>query len=237
VCASILQSLQPKDWQKQNPAIIQAVVSSLLGILSLLTHLKISSFIIPTLEPSQPKDLQRKAIDVFSKLFSVPQIRTLLEVWARRYDNQKFGEFCKMALHNSRCLLRRYNQHQQNLLKSRALRPPSLAPPVKQEEAAILSPSQEVPRTSETSNSEAPQASHIWETKATIGFLLQDEGTRKSQETSQHTTYRQAQAHSHGHVKGSHGVVGGQWPKYQSLGEKVAKMWVLMPPEVRQIIV
>lgn len=131
-----------------------------------------------------------------------------------------------MVLCNSRYLVRRYNQ-QQNLLKRRQ---------AERREEAEQEESQNAGGDAEAGEGAAAEVDPSTEKSTEEGQPEHQQSVSEAEPNQNPAQLHQPRQHPNLRYY-SDSQPNNLWPKYQNLGEKVAKMWMLMPPEARQVIV
>jgi hypothetical protein len=83
----------------------------------IVTYTQVAHFVIPTLESNRPEH-QRLGIEVFAKLYSIPLVRSTVEIWAKQHEKIRFGAFCKATIFHTRYLMDRFQQRRNSALKA-----------------------------------------------------------------------------------------------------------------------
>jgi len=92
ICADILHEVTIVEWKKQSINILEIVLAN---------------FVLPSLD-GEEKDIQNKSIDVFARIYSVPDIRdTSFEEWAKHPEKEEFANFCHVITQKNKMLLKR----------------------------------------------------------------------------------------------------------------------------------
>jgi len=92
MCAEILHQVTTSEWKKQSTNILEIVLAN---------------FVLPSLDGNE-KDIQSKAIDVFARIYSLPDVRdTSFEEWAKHPEKEEFAIFCHVITQKNKLLLKR----------------------------------------------------------------------------------------------------------------------------------
>lgn len=143
---------------------------------------------IPALESNRPEH-QRKGIEVFSQLYSIPLVRSTIDMWAKQHEKIRFGAFCRAVMYHSRYLMDRFQKR-----RTRQLR-------LQQQQQK------------DEGGSEEPNPEEAEEPKVDQETLCGDtQYTKKAPKTTSRVPV---------------------W-NYHALGERLAQMWILMPPQYKQ---
>eukprot|EP01125_Pyxidicula_operculata_P021323 TRINITY_DN8154_c0_g1_i1.p1 TRINITY_DN8154_c0_g1~~TRINITY_DN8154_c0_g1_i1.p1 ORF type:complete len:398 (+),score=94.86 TRINITY_DN8154_c0_g1_i1:70-1194(+) len=101
ICVDILHETTVAEWKRQSVNIIEIVLLY---------------FVLPTLgntttttgSSSIEKESQNKAVDVFARIYSIPEIRTNSFVeWANNTEKEEFSNFCRLALNKTKQLAKK----------------------------------------------------------------------------------------------------------------------------------
>lgn len=170
-------------------------------------NLKVAHFVIPALDSNRPEH-QSKGIEVFSRLYGIPIVRNAIEIWAKQHEKIRFGAFCRATIYHSRYLMDRFQ-------KRRALQ--------RKESSEASQQAPEQLRGDELPHEPRP---HQEETK--------ENGQRYQQKpvSSEAEIITQEEIKRHRHKSPPRGI----W-NYYALGERLAHMWILMPPELKQKLI
>jgi len=98
-CVEILNETSLLEWKKQSQNILEIVLSNF--VVPSLKHQK------KGIEDAFNSDVERKAIRIFGRIYSIPQVRDeSFEQWSKHTDKEDFSNFCRFILTRSKQLLK-----------------------------------------------------------------------------------------------------------------------------------